>query len=223
MRRGRADHARHGDTEASPRPQVKTTAPWSRQSAPPQTACERTLLHLLQAPGAQTSTAAGPSSASYAASGPLDAGGANSSDQDTTSMGFHFNIPSAYFSTTAKQQAHCWVHDGQGMVYKEVSYCPLLHQVADVVLAGVAHTKLLTGEPPKEVFVTLDKVGEQQQGDSTSLPHPRHCLLTSTAASLDRALLVSQSAAAQHSLLTCSWTKCMQPGLAGWQGQLHSA
>lgn len=50
--------------------------------------------------------------------------------------------PDTYIGSTEKQQQTLWVHDGQGLVYKNITYAPGLFKIFDEILVNAADNKV---------------------------------------------------------------------------------
>lgn len=50
--------------------------------------------------------------------------------------------PDTYIGSTEKQQQTLWVHDGQSLVYKNITYAPGLFKIFDEILVNAADNKV---------------------------------------------------------------------------------
>jgi DNA topoisomerase-2 len=66
--------------------------------------------------------------------------------------------PDTYIGSTEKQQQPLWVHDGERMTYKAITYAPGLFKIFDEILVNAADNKVR--DPSMDtVKVDIDKVG----------------------------------------------------------------
>ena len=65
--------------------------------------------------------------------------------------------PDTYIGSTEKQQTTLWVHDGEKLVYKAVTYAPGLYKIFDEILVNAADNK--ARDPTMDtVKVDIDQV-----------------------------------------------------------------
>lgn len=50
--------------------------------------------------------------------------------------------PDTYVGSTERQQQKLWVHDGQCLVYREITYVPGLYKIFDEILVNAADNKV---------------------------------------------------------------------------------
>ena len=50
--------------------------------------------------------------------------------------------PDTYIGSTEKQQQQLWVHDGERMVFKNITYAPGLYKIFDEILVNAADNKV---------------------------------------------------------------------------------
>ena len=50
--------------------------------------------------------------------------------------------PDTYVGSTERQDQKLWVHDGEGLVHKEISYVPGLYKIFDEILVNAADNKV---------------------------------------------------------------------------------
>lgn len=61
--------------------------------------------------------------------------------------------PDTYVGSTERQQQKLWVHDGQSLVYREITYVPGLYKIFDEILVNAADNKV---RDPKMDTVKVD-------------------------------------------------------------------
>lgn len=50
--------------------------------------------------------------------------------------------PDTYIGSTETQQTKLWVHDGEALVFRDVSYVPGLYKIFDEILVNAADNKV---------------------------------------------------------------------------------
>lgn len=50
--------------------------------------------------------------------------------------------PDTYIGSTEAQQTKLWVHDGEALVFRDVSYVPGLYKIFDEILVNAADNKV---------------------------------------------------------------------------------
>jgi DNA topoisomerase-2 len=66
--------------------------------------------------------------------------------------------PDTYIGSTEKQAAQLWVHDGERMVLKNITYAPGLYKIFDEILVNAADNKVR--DPTMDCLrVDIDVVG----------------------------------------------------------------
>lgn len=50
--------------------------------------------------------------------------------------------PDTYVGSTERQDQKLWVHDGEGLVHREISYVPGLYKIFDEILVNAADNKV---------------------------------------------------------------------------------
>ena len=79
--------------------------------------------------------------------------------------------PDTYVGSTERQDQKLWVHDGEGLVHKEISYVPGLYKIFDEILVNAADNKVRDASMDI-VKVVVDQVSSTLQPDSCM--HKRH-------------------------------------------------
>jgi len=120
--------------------------------APRRSIAARTLLHLsarlLRAPQAGTKAKAAKAGASVLQPAHLNAQsqGGEKTIEDTyqklTQLDHILLRPDTYIGSTEAQQQKLWVHDGQALVFRDVSYVPGLYKIFDEILVNAADNKV---------------------------------------------------------------------------------
>lgn len=66
--------------------------------------------------------------------------------------------PDTYIGSTEKQQQSLWVHDGERMVLKNVTFAPGLYKIFDEILVNAADNKIR--DPTMDTLrIDIDEVG----------------------------------------------------------------
>lgn len=81
--------------------------------------------------------------------------------------------PDTYIGSTEKQVQPLWVHDGERMVHKSITYAPGLYKIFDEILVNAADNKVR--DPTMDtVKVEIDQVGRRRGRRLGARPITRH-------------------------------------------------
>lgn len=75
--------------------------------------------------------------------------------------------PDTYIGSTEKQQQQLWVHDGERMVLKNVTFAPGLYKIFDEILVNAADNKVRDGAMDA-LRVDVDVVSAEEASESAA-------------------------------------------------------